>query len=138
MQPFNPHRAPVYAKAGMAYSSQPLAATVGRDILKAGGNAADAAIAMAATVNLTEPMMNGLGGDCMILTHWNGECLAVNGSGCSGVRLTIDNLCAAGFSAMPQAGAASVPVPGALDGYLALHARFGTMDLGDLVEPAAA
>ncbi len=138
MRPFDPQRAPVFAKAGMACSSQPLAATVGRDILKAGGNAADAAIAMAAVVNVTEPMMNGLGGDCMILAHWNGECLGLNGSGRSGSRLTLDNLRAAGFSTMPQAGAATVPVPGALDGYLALHERFGTMDLSDLVEPAAA
>src|SRR5271165_7130880 len=137
MRPFNAKRAPVFAKTGMACSSQPLAATVGRDILKAGGNAADAAIAMAAVVNVTEPMMNGLGGDCMILAHWNGECLGLNGSGRSGSRLTLDNLRAAGFSTM-QAGAATVPVPGALDGYLALHERFGTMDLSDLVEPAAA
>jgi gamma-glutamyltranspeptidase/glutathione hydrolase len=122
----------------MACSSQPLAATVGRDILKAGGNAADAAIAMAAMVNVTEPMMNGLGGDCMILAHWNGACLALNGSGRSGSRFTIDNLRAAGFSTMPQAGAAAVPVPGALDGYLALHERFGTMEFSDLIEPAAA
>ena len=138
MQPFNPQRAPVFGKVGMACSSQPLAAAVGRDILKAGGNAADAAIAMAAMVNVTEPMMNGLGGDCMILAHWNSECLAVNGSGRSGSRLTIDNLRAAGFSAMPQAGAAAVTVPGALDAYLALHERFGTMELADLFEPAAA
>ncbi len=138
MQPFNPQRAPVFAKDGMACSSQPLVAMVGRDILKAGGNAADAAIAMVAMVNVTEPMMNGLGGDCMILAHWNGECFGLNGSGRSGSRLSIDNLRAAGFSAMPQAGAATVTVPGALDGYLALHERFGTMDLGDLVEPAAA
>lgn len=138
MQPFNPQRAPVFAKTGMACSSQPLAAAVGRDILKAGGNAADAAIAMAAMVNVTEPMMNGLGGDCMILAHWNGESFGLNGSGRSGSRLTIDNLRAAGFSAMPHAGATAVPVPGALDAYLALHERFGTMDFCDLVEPAAA
>jgi gamma-glutamyltranspeptidase / glutathione hydrolase len=138
MQSFNPQRAPVFGKAGMACSSQPLAAAVGRDILKAGGNAADAAIAMAAMVNVTEPMMNGLGGDCMILAHWNGECFGLNSSGRSGSRLTIDNLRAAGFSAMPQAGAAAVTVPGALDAYLTLHERFGTMELADLFEPAAA
>jgi gamma-glutamyltranspeptidase / glutathione hydrolase len=138
MRPFNPERAPVFAKHGIACSSQPLAAAVGRDILKVGGNAADAAVAMAAMANLTEPMMNGLGGDCMILVHWNGAVFGLNGSGRSGSRLTIDNLRAAGFSSMPQAGAATVSVPGALDGYLALHARFGSMELVDLVEPAAA
>jgi gamma-glutamyltranspeptidase/glutathione hydrolase len=138
MQPFNSNRTPVFARAGMACSSQPLAAMVGRDILKTGGNAADAAVAMAAMVSVTEPMMNGLGGDCMILMHWNGAVFGLNGSGRAGSRLTIDNLRAAGFSSMPQAGAATVTVPGALDGYLALHERFGSMDLSALIEPAAA
>src|SRR5208337_358546 len=100
--------------------------------------AADAAVAMAAMVSVTEPMMNGLGGDCMILVHWNGAFFGLNGSGRAGSRLTLDNLRAAGFSSMPQAGAATVTVPGALDGYLALHDRFGSMDLSALVEPAAA
>ena len=122
----------------MACSSQPLAASVGRDILKAGGNAADAAIAMAAMVSVTEPMMNGLGGDCMILVALERRVFGLNGSGRAGSRLTLDNLRAAGFSSMPQAGAATVTVPGALDGYLALHERFGSMDLSALVEPAAA
>jgi gamma-glutamyltranspeptidase/glutathione hydrolase len=138
MKSFNSQRAPIFAKNGMACSSQPLAAAVGRDILRAGGNAADAAVAMAAMVNITEPMMNGLGGDCMMLVHWNGAFFGLNGSGRAGSRLTIDNLCAAGFSSMPKAGAATVSVPGALDAYLALHDRFGSMDLSALVEPAAA
>ncbi len=138
MRPFNPERAPVFAKKGMTCSSQPLAAVVGRDILKAGGNAADAAVAMAAMVNVTEPMMNGLGGDCMALVHWDGAFYGLNGAGRAGSRLTIDNLRAAGFSSMPQAGAATVPVPGALDAYLALHERFGSMEFAALVEPAAA
>jgi len=138
MRPFTPERAPVFAKNGMACSSQPLAAAVGRDILKAGGNAADAAVAMAAMVSVAEPMMSGLGGDCMILVHWNGTFLGLNAGGRSGSRFAIDNLRAAGFSSMPQAGPATVPVPGALDGYLALHERFGSMELSALVEPAAA
>jgi gamma-glutamyltranspeptidase/glutathione hydrolase len=121
----------------MACSSQPLAAALGRDILKAGGNAADAAVAMAAMVNVAEPMMNGLGGDSMVLVHWDGAFYGLNSGGRSGSRLTIDNLRAAGFSSMPQAGAATVSVPGALDGYLTLHERFGSMELADLVEPAA-
>jgi len=137
MQPFDPRRAPVYGKNGMACASQPLAAAVGRDILKAGGNAADAAIAMAAMINVTEPMMNGLGGDCMVLVAWDGRIYGLNGSGHSGSRLSLDSLRARGLTAIPQAGAATVNVPGALDGYLALHERFGSMDFADLVEPAA-
>src|SRR5271165_4088088 len=101
MRPFNAERAPVFARAGMACSSTPLAAMVGRDILRAGGNAADAALAMAAMVNVAEPMMNGLGGDCMILVHWDGAVFGLNGSGRSGARLSVDALKPNGFLAMP-------------------------------------
>lgn len=137
MESFDNRRAPVYAKNGIACSSQPLAAAVGRDILKAGGNAADAAVAMAAMVNVTEPMMNGLGGDSWMLINWGGAVHGLNASGRSGANFSIDALEAAGFTAMPGAGPATVSVPGALDGYLALHEKFGSMDLADLVEPAA-
>ena len=122
----------------MACSSHPLAATVGRDFLKPGGNAADVAVAMPAIVNVTEPTMNGLGGDSTMLVHWNGAVFGLNGSGRSGSRLAIANLCVAGFSSMPIAGAATVALPGALDAYLALHGPFGSVDLSALVEPAAA
>lgn len=137
MESFDNRRAAVYAKLGMACSSQPLAAAVGRDILKAGGNAADAAVAMAAMVNVTEPMMNGLGGDSFMLVHWGGSFHGLNASGRSGANFSIDALEAAGFTTMPAAGGATVSVPGALDGYLALHEKFGSMALPDLVEPAA-
>ena len=134
---FTNRRAPVYARYGMACSSQPLAATVGRDILKAGGNAADAAVAMAAMINVTEPMMNGLGGDTFMLVHWQGKFHGLNSSGRSGSKFTLAGLKAAGLDSVPFAGGAPVTVPGALDGYLALHKKFGSMDLADLVEPAA-
>lgn len=137
MESFNNRRAPVYSKLGLACSSQPLAATVGRDILKAGGNAADAAVAMAAMVNVTEPMMNGLGGDSFMLVHWQGKFHGLNASGRSGANFSIAALKAAGFESMPAAGGATVSVPGALDGYLALHEKFGSMELKDLLEPAA-
>jgi len=137
MEIFTNRRAPVYARNGMACSSQPLAAAVGRDILKSGGNAADAAVAMAAMVNVTEPMMNGLGGDSFMLVHWGGEFHGLNASGHSGSNFTLAALKTAGFDAMPAAGGATVSVPGALDGYLALHQKFGSRDLADLLEPAA-
>ncbi len=138
MDSFTNRRAPVYAKHGIACSSQPLAAAVGRDTLKAGGNAADAAVAMAAMVNVTEPMMNGMGGDSNMLVHWQGKVHGLNASGRSGANFSIAALKAAGFDSMPGAGGATVSVPGALDGYLALHEKFGSMDLADLVAPAAA
>lgn len=137
MESFTNLRAPVYSKNGIACSSHPLAAGVGRDILKAGGNAADAAVAMAAMVNVTEPMMNGMGGDCFMLVHWEGAFHGLNASGHSGAKFSIEALQAAGFDALPAAGGATVSVPGALDGYLALHEKFGSMDLADLLEPAA-
>lgn len=79
--PFNNQRAPIYARDGMACSSTPLAAVVGRDILKAGGNAADAALAMAAVVNVTEPMMSGLGGDMFAMVWKDGKVHGLNASG---------------------------------------------------------
>ena len=78
MEPFNSLRAPGFAKNGLACSSQPLVAALGGEILRAGGNAADAAVAM---VNITEPMMNGLGSDCMVLVHWNGEFFGLDAGG---------------------------------------------------------
>jgi gamma-glutamyltranspeptidase/glutathione hydrolase len=69
MEPFHSRRAPTYAPDGMVASRQPLAAQVGLQVLKEGGNAVDAAIAMAAMVNVTEPMMNGLGGDAFALIY---------------------------------------------------------------------
>jgi gamma-glutamyltranspeptidase / glutathione hydrolase len=136
--PFNNQRAPVYARDGMACSSTPLAAVVGRDILKAGGNAVDAALAMAAVVNVTEPMMSGLGGDMFAMVWKDGKVHGLNASGRSGSLMTLERVRAEHGDTMPHAGAATVNVPGALDGYLALHSKFGTMELADLFEPAAA
>ena len=138
MNPFNNRRAPVYGRDGMACSSTPLAAVVGRDILKAGGNAADAALAMAAVVNVTEPMMSGLGGDMFAMVWKDGKVHGLNSSGHSGSLMTLERVCADHGDVMPHAGAATVNVPGALDGYLELHRKFGTMELTDLFEPAAA
>ena len=136
--PFNNRRAPVYGKEGMACSSTPIAAAIGRDMLKAGGNAVDAAVAMAAVVNVTEPVMSGLGGDMFAMVWHDGKAHGLNGSGRSGSLMTLERVREKYGNAMPGAGAATVNVPGAVDGYLALHAKFGTRKLADLLEPAAA
>jgi gamma-glutamyltranspeptidase/glutathione hydrolase len=137
MEPFNSRRAPTYASHGMVASSQPLAAQVGLQILKDGGNAADAAIAMAAMVNVTEPMMNGLGGDAFVLVYWQGRLHGLNASGRCPQTMTRQTFVDAGWKRMPRAGWGSVSVPGAPDGYFALHERFGSKKLADLIEPAA-
>ncbi len=138
MEPFNARRAATRAPHGMVASSQPLAAQVGLQVLKDGGNAADAAIAVAAMVNVTEPMMNGLGGDAFVLVRWQGKLHGLNASGICPQAMTRDVFAAAGWRRMPQAGWGSVCVPGAPDGYFALHERFGSKKFADLVEPAAA
>jgi gamma-glutamyltranspeptidase / glutathione hydrolase len=137
MEPFDSRRAATHAQHGMVASSQPLAAQVGLQVLKDGGNAVDAAIAVAAMVNVTEPMMNGLGGDAFILVHWQGKLHGLNASGRCPEGMTREAFVDAGWTRMPQAGWGSVCVPGAPDGYFRLHDRFGSKRFADLVEPAA-
>lgn len=116
MEPFNARRAATRAPHGMVASSQPLAAQVGLQVLKDGGNAADAAIAVAAMVNVTEPMMNGLGGDAFVLVRWQGKLHGLNASGICPQAMTRDVFAEAGWQRMPQAGWGSVCVPSAPDG----------------------
>ena len=92
METFHSRRAPVYACHGMVASSQPLAAQIGLQILKEGGNAVDAAIAMAAVSNVTEPMMNGLGGDAFVMVFWRGKLHGLNASGRAGRAMTAEAL----------------------------------------------
>lgn len=88
MEPFHSRRAPTYAPHGVVASSQPLTAQVGLQILKEGGNAVDAAIAMAAMANVTEPMMNGLWGDAFVMIFWEGKLHGLNASGRCGHDMT--------------------------------------------------
>ena len=80
---FDSYRSPVLSLGGMVASSQPLASTAGLQILNAGGNSADAAVAMAAVLNVTEPTSTGIGGDCFALYYKasTGQITALNGSG---------------------------------------------------------
>jgi gamma-glutamyltranspeptidase/glutathione hydrolase len=131
-------RSIVRAEHGMVASSQPLASQVGLDVLKRGGNAVDAAIAMAAVLNVTEPMMTGVGGDMFALVYWSktGELKALNASGRAPRSLNLDYFAKRGIKSMPLTGMEPITVPGAFDGWVTLLEKYGTMKLADLLAPA--
>src|SRR5215211_5586811 len=133
-------RSVVRAQNGMVASSQPLASLTGLEGLKRGGNAVDAAIAMAAVLNVTEPMMTGLGGDMFALVYWSRtkELKGLNASGRAPRALSLEHFAKKNVKEMPQFGMESVTVPGAFDGWVALNEKYGTMKLADLLAPAIA
>ena len=135
---FNSRRSPVLARRGMVASSQPLASQAGLSILMAGGNAADAAIAIAAALNVTEPYSTGLGGDCFALFYEaaTGQITALNGSGRAAAGLSLDLLTRQGFSELPPLHAHTVTVPGACAGWCDLIERHGTLPLSTILAPA--
>ena len=122
----------------MVASSQPLASQVGLEVLKRGGNAVDAAIAMAAMLNVTEPMMTGVGGDAFMLVYWSKtrELKGLNASGRAPGALSLDYFAKRKITKMPEFGMESITVPGAFDGWVTLLEKYGTMKLADLMEPA--
>src|SRR5512144_2683555 len=112
---FRSRRSAVYARHGMVATSQPLAAMAGLRVLMAGGNAADAAVATAAALNVTEPCSTGLGGDCFALWYDGAArtVTALNGSGRAPAALTIELLERQGLRHnLPRYHAHTVTVPG--------------------------
>jgi gamma-glutamyltranspeptidase/glutathione hydrolase len=133
-------RSEVLARNGVVATSQPLAAQVGLQILKAGGNAFDAAVATAAVLNLVEPESAGIGGDVFVIAWVAKEqkLIALNGSGRSPTGATPQHLAERGFKKeMPVHGIDSATVPGAVDGWDALLKRAGTLSFKQTLEPAA-
>jgi gamma-glutamyltranspeptidase/glutathione hydrolase len=137
---FPSRRSAVLARRGMVATSQPLATMAGLRILMDGGNAADAAIAVAAMLNVVEPMWTGIGGDCFSLVYQakTRQVTALNGSGRAPAAFTLAEAQRLGLQGVPFAGALPVTVPGALSGWDALLERFGTMSLSDCLAPAIA
>jgi gamma-glutamyltranspeptidase/glutathione hydrolase len=135
-----PGRSVVRAEHGMVATSQPLASQVGLDVLKRGGNAVDATIAMAAMLNVTEPMMTGVGGDAFALVYWakTKELKGLNASGRAPQALSLDHFAKKHLTHMPEFGMESITVPGAFDGWVTLLEKYGTMKLSDLLAPAIA
>lgn len=126
------------AEHAMVASSQPLASEVGLEILRRGGNAVDASIAMAAVLNLTEPMMTGIGGDLFALVYWSKtkELKGLNASGRAPRALNLEHFAKKGIREMPADGMEPITVPGAVDGWTTLLDKYGTMKLADVLAPA--
>jgi len=133
-----PGRSVVRSQHAMVASSQPLASQAGLEVLKHGGNAVDAAIAMAAMLNVTEPMMTGLGGDAFMLVYWSRtkELKGLNASGRAPGALSLEYFAKRNIKQMPQFGMESITVPGAFDGWVTLLDKYGTMKLAEVLAPA--
>ena len=121
---YSSRRNVVYAKNGVCCTSVPLGAQVGLDVLKNGGNAVDAAVAMAGAMPLLEPTGNGLGSDCFALVWIEKEkkLYGLNASGVAPMALSADEVRAKGFSEVPEEGWLPTMVPGAPAGWAALNA----------------
>jgi gamma-glutamyltranspeptidase/glutathione hydrolase len=130
--------ATTHAPNGMVCSVDHLASEAGVAILRAGGTAADAAVATSAVLAVTTQHMCGMGGDLFaIVHHRDGPPEVLNASGRAGSGADPDRLRAEGATAMPFRGdIRAVPVPGCVDGWLALHARHGRLPLADVLRPA--
>lgn len=139
---FASYRSPVLARRGMAASSQPLASHAGLSVLMQGGNAADAAVAMAAALNVTEPTSTGIGGDMFALYYSAREkkVTALNGSGRAPAALSIELITQQGLNNQSQMAnpfhAHTVTVPGACAGWCDLVARHGSLPLKEILQPA--
>ena len=125
--------------SGMVSTVDHLATGVGVDLLRRGGSAADAAVGANAVLAVTSPHMCGPGGDVWALVHegGSGPPTALDAAGFAGSGADPDRLRAQGLDEMPLHGdVASVTVPGAVDGWLALHARYGRLPLADVLAEA--
>jgi len=124
--------------SGMAATSQKLASEAAVSILQDGGNAADAAVAAAAMLNLTEPMSTGLGGDMFALYYdgKSGTVSGLNGSGRAPAGLSLDLLRRQGLIPLPAHHAHAVTVPGACAGWCDLVARHGSLPMSRILAPA--
>ena len=131
-------RSMVITRYGIVATSHVQASAAGAQILQRGGSAIDAAIAANAVLGVTEPMMNGIGGDLFAI-YWDakaGKLYGLNSSGWAPQGLTIEHLKAKGMTSMPHEGIDSVTVPGAVAGWHTLHDRFGRLKWKELFQSA--
>ena len=133
-----PGRSATYAQNGICATSHPLGAQVAIEVLKSGGNAADAAVAGALVLGIAEPQMTGIGGDCFVLVKPAGseDILALNGSGRAPKGLDAAALRARGLTEIPIQGIDAVTLPGAIDAFCRLNADHGRKPLAEILAPA--
>jgi gamma-glutamyltranspeptidase / glutathione hydrolase len=137
---FASRRSMVVGRRGMVASSNPLASAAGLEMLREGGTAADAAVAAAAVLNVTEPASTGIGGDCFALYYdaQSRQVAALNGSGRAPMALSSEMLRGMGYGEMPERSPHAVTVPGAAAGWADLLTRYGAMPLKHVLAPAIA
>lgn len=136
--PIHQSRSVVTAKKAMACTSDPRATQAALEVLKKGGNAVDAAIAANAVLGVVEPMSCGIGGDlyCIIWDAKTQTMHGLNASGRSPMQLNRDKLAAEGITELPLYGPLTWSVPGCVSGWADMHNKFGSLKIGDILEPA--
>jgi gamma-glutamyltranspeptidase/glutathione hydrolase len=132
------NRPDVRGTHGAVSAGHPLAARAGMAVLERGGNAVDAALAMAGVLAVVRPHMNGVGGDAFALFYEaeSGRVVGLNASGPAGALATPSFFTDAGEASVPERGPMAVSVPGAVGGWIAAHERYGTLPLPELLAPA--
>lgn len=137
--PDRSERSCVLAPGGMVCASAPAASAAGVEMLRRGGNAADAAVAAAAVLAVVEPMQNGVGGDAFALL-WSareGRLVGLNGSGRAPAGHTLAAFRERGLERVtPAEGILAATVPGVVDAWESLRSRYGSLPLARLLEPA--
>jgi gamma-glutamyltranspeptidase/glutathione hydrolase len=133
-----PGRSESFGMSVMAATSHPLATLTALDILRAGGNAVDAAVAAVALLGVVEPTQTGIGGDCFVLLmrRGEGEVIALNGSGWAPAAADLERHREQGLVSIPIESPHAVTVPGAVASWARLVQDHGSKELGYLLQPA--
>lgn len=130
-------KSPFYSLYGVVASEHPLASMVGVNVLKEGGNAVDATVAVGFSLSVVLPHLSGLGGDFFaLLSDPDGHVYFLNGGGYAPRRLTLDSMLSLGFSSMPAHGIYSISIPGMVDGLYNLWRKFGRLEWSKLILPS--
>jgi gamma-glutamyltranspeptidase/glutathione hydrolase len=133
--PYPSRRSVIYARNVVA-ASHPLAVQAGMRVMQQGGNAIDAAVAVAAALTVVEPTANGIGSDAFAIVWANGKLHGLNASGYAPASLTAEAVRAKGYTEMPVNAWETVTVPGAVSAWAALNKRFGKLKLTEVLKPA--